>query len=495
MSVTPGRRPRRRRRRPARAGQGDGRCRPSRTGARRNGLDMRYHRALRRSPRSLPRRRSVSRSPPLTNRQEVPPDVHDLRRARRARRSRARASQPPGSPNRSPSRPPSSPTPSPGATSPAAPRPAPARRWRSASRSSSTCDRRQRRRPTALVLAPTRELAEQIAAELRPLARARRHEVVSVYGGVGYGAAAQGARRRRRARRRLPRPARGPPRRCARSASQDVTQVVVDEADRMSDMGFLPGRPADPRADGRRAPGPAVLGHARRRRRQAGRAPSSAGPSATRSGRSGPDMTLTRHAFWSVDRVDRPELTADVVRQLGSTMVFCRTRHGADRLARQLDKLGVKAAPIHGGRSQPQRDRALQAFQTGSVAALVATDVAARGVHVDDVAGRRPLRPAGRRLDVRPPLGPHRPGRRVRRRRVVRRARCRDATPRSCSARSASTARSPARTSAACAGRRPGDVGDSRYRSVEPPRSPTCAIGTVPSAGHGVLAPSRSRAG
>ena len=103
-------------------------------------------------------------------------------------------------------------------------------------------------------------------------------------------------------------------------------------------------------------------------------------------GPAGPDMALTRHAFWSVDRTVRPELTAGVVSELGSTMVFCRTRHGADRLARQLAKLGVEAAPIHGGRSQPQRDRALKAFQTGAVTALVATDVAARGVHVDDVA-------------------------------------------------------------------------------------------------------------
>src|SRR5690606_17593171 len=94
-------------------------------------------------------------------------------------------------------------------------------------------------------------------------------------------------------------------------------------------------------------------------------------------GPAGPDITTARHVFWSVERADRPELTAEVVRQLGSTMVFCRTRHGADRLARQLEKFGVKAAPIHGGRSQPQRDRALKAFSTGAVPTLVATDVAA----------------------------------------------------------------------------------------------------------------------
>jgi superfamily II DNA/RNA helicase/cold shock CspA family protein len=100
----------------------------------------------------------------------------------------------------------------------------------------------------------------------------------------------------------------------------------------------------------------------------------------------GPEVTAAQHVFWSVERAGRAELTADVVRQLGSTMVFCRTRHGTDRLAKQLGTFGVSAAPIHGGRSQPQRDRALKAFASGAVSTLVATDVAARGLHVEDVA-------------------------------------------------------------------------------------------------------------
>ena len=142
--------------------------------------------------------------------------------------------------------------------------------------------------------------------------------------------------------------------------------------------------------------------------------------------------------------------TADVVNQLGSTMVFCRTRHGADRLARQLEKLGVKAAPIHGGRSQPQRDRALKAFQTGAVSALVATDVAARGVHVDDVAGRRPLRPAGgraRRTSTAPAARPA-PARPASSCRSSSGAPSKDA--KTLQPTSASTSRSAARTSASC---------------------------------------------
>src|SRR5690606_10077931 len=78
--------------------------------------------------------------------------------------------------------------------------------------------------------------------------------------------------------------------------------------------------------------------------------------------------------------------TAEVVDRAGPTIVFTRTRHGADRLAHQLARRGVRAEAIHGRRSQAQRDRALRRFRAGAVDALVATDVAARGIHVDGVA-------------------------------------------------------------------------------------------------------------
>ena len=242
-----------------------------------------------------------------------------------------------------------------------------------------------RRRPTALVLAPTRELAEQIATELRPLARSRRHDVVAVYGGVGYG-----------------------PQRKALDAGVelvvacpgrledlikmgvvqlgDVRQVVVDEADRMADMGFLPAvrRILDQTHRDRQVLlfsatlDGAVATLAKAMQHQ---------PVRHEVGPEGPDITAAHHVFWEVERVDRPSCTASIVKALGSTMVFCRTRHGADRLATQLGKLGVSAAPIHGGRSQPQRDRALKSFSKGEVSALIATDVAARGVHVEGVGG------------------------------------------------------------------------------------------------------------
>ena len=243
----------------------------------------------------------------------------------------------------------------------------------------------QCRRPTALVLAPTRELAEQITNELRPFVRQRGHHVVSVYGGVGY----------------------GPQRKALDAAAElvvacpgrledliqsglveldDVDQVVVDEADRMADMGFLPAvrRIVELTSERRQvllfsatfdAAVSKLAGEIQR------------DPIVHEIGQQGPDLTTARHIFWRVDRTERAAATADAIRTIGSTIVFCRTRHGADRLTKQLDKLGVTAIPIHGGRSQPQRDRALRAFARGEVRSLIATDVAARGVHVDGVAG------------------------------------------------------------------------------------------------------------
>jgi superfamily II DNA/RNA helicase len=98
-----------------------------------------------------------------------------------------------------------------------------------------------------------------------------------------------------------------------------------------------------------------------------------------------PDMEAATHLFWKVERPDRVRRSVSVVKKAGSTIVFCRTRRGADRVARQLDRAGVAAAPIHGARSQNQRDRALRSFADGHVSALVATDVAARGIHVEGV--------------------------------------------------------------------------------------------------------------
>jgi superfamily II DNA/RNA helicase len=100
-----------------------------------------------------------------------------------------------------------------------------------------------------------------------------------------------------------------------------------------------------------------------------------------------------------MDRAERVDVLAKVVNAEWPAVVFCRTKHGADRLTKQLARAGVSAAAIHGDRSQGQRDRALASFASGKVQALVATDVAARGIHVDDVAAVVHFDPPGSEKD------------------------------------------------------------------------------------------------
>jgi superfamily II DNA/RNA helicase len=240
------------------------------------------------------------------------------------------------------------------------------------------------RRPSALVLSPTRELAEQIADDLRPLARVDGADVVAVYGGVGYGG--QRAKLDRGVEVVVACPGRLEDLIDRGALTLDaVDRVVVDEADRMADMGFLPAV--------RR-----ILSATRPDRQTMLFSATLEGPVSklTRDfqdrpvrhevGSTEPDLEAATHLFWTVERPDRVARAAAVVKKAGSTIVFCRTRRGADRIARQLDRAGVSAAAIHGARSQNQRDRALRSFAAGQVSALVATDVAARGIHVDDVA-------------------------------------------------------------------------------------------------------------
>ena len=238
-------------------------------------------------------------------------------------------------------------------------------------------------RPRALVLLPTRELAEQVRGVLEPLLRARGRSVVSVYGGVGF-------EPQRRALRRGVDVLVACPGRLADLVGQgdvtlaDVDLVVVDEADRLADMGFLPEvRRLLDRTSQRRQ---TLLFSAtldgdvdvlvRRYQRDPARHELESPPE---------DRSLVEHRFLRVSSAERVAACAGLVAELGSTVVFTRTKHGADRVARQLAKAGVESAAIHGGRSQPQRDRALRSFHERRVSALVATDVAARGIHVDNV--------------------------------------------------------------------------------------------------------------
>ncbi|MGH9077950.1 MAG: helicase-related protein, partial [Acidimicrobiales bacterium] len=160
--------------------------------------------------------------------------------------------------------------------------------------------------------------------------------------------------------------------------------VVVDEADRMADMGFLPAvrRLLDATAASRQTLlfSATLDGDVDVLVRRYQRAPRRHDVEADRS------SGEVRHVFWRAEATERVGLTAGLVTAHAPALVFCRTRHGADRLTRRLSAAGVLAAPIHGSRTQPQRQRALAAFSSGRIQALVATDVAARGIHVDDVA-------------------------------------------------------------------------------------------------------------
>jgi superfamily II DNA/RNA helicase len=244
--------------------------------------------------------------------------------------------------------------------------------------------RAQPRRPDAVVLAPTRELAEQIRVTLAPLVAVRDRHSAAVYGGVSY------ENQRKRLRRGVDLLVACPGRLADLVSRGDadlggVRRVVIDEADRMADMGFLPQvrRLLDlmPRSrqtvmfsatlDG----DVAVLTDRYQH-----------DPVVHRIADEQPDVRAAHHVFWAAENHERVALTASVVTARGATVVFCRTRHRTDRIATQLERAGIRAVALHGGRSQGQRDRALRAFSQGNADVLVATDVAARGVHVDDVA-------------------------------------------------------------------------------------------------------------
>ena len=243
----------------------------------------------------------------------------------------------------------------------------------------------EERRPAALVLAPTRELAAQIVDEARPLAQARGLNVLAVYGGVGI---QPQIKRARKAHLLVATPGRLLDLLERRALQLDRVQVLVlDEADRMLDMGFRPDverilklTPNDRQTllfsatlQGE------VDALAKRHTRNARRHENAV------TADSRPDI---EHRFVGVEHQHKlnalvAELKADTD---GHTLVFVRTRRGADRLAKRLLARGVDAAAMHGGKSQGQRTRALASFEKGRLDALIATDVAARGIDVDGIS-------------------------------------------------------------------------------------------------------------
>ena len=245
-------------------------------------------------------------------------------------------------------------------------------------------ERGSKKLPRALVLSPTRELAEQISRELEPLAKAMDRSVLSVYGGVGLD-------RQIKALRKGVDVLVACPGRLLDLINQravrldEVDIVVVDEADRMADMGFLPDvrKLLDQTSQDRQT---LLFSATLDKDVQVLIDKYQHDPVVHEVGEVEPDLSIVDHRFIKVKKTDRVWLAADLIDDAGPTVIFVRTRHGVDRLARQLKAEGIKAGYIHGGRSQSQRDRALSVFIAGKVDALVATDVAARGIHVDGVA-------------------------------------------------------------------------------------------------------------
>ena len=239
-------------------------------------------------------------------------------------------------------------------------------------------------RPEALILAPTRELAAQIRLDLAPYGKATNRQVFAVFGGVRYTQQKEFLRRGIDVLVATP----GRLEDLIEQGSVDLSEVgivTIDEADRMADMGFLPDvrRILDQTSSNRQtllfsatldgAVGVLIRNY-------------QSNPVTHEAGTVEPETTDAEHHFWLVERNRKAQHAADVIQVADRSIVFARTRIGVDKLARRLSNLGVTAVPMHGGLSQNQRHRALKAFSVGNAQALVATDVAARGIHIDAVA-------------------------------------------------------------------------------------------------------------
>ncbi|KWX25890.1 RNA helicase [Mycolicibacterium wolinskyi] len=239
-------------------------------------------------------------------------------------------------------------------------------------------------RPRALILAPTRELVTQIEASLTALAKATGLSSVNIFGGVGPGP--QIAALRRGVDIVIACPGRLEDH--VKSGHADLSAVeitVLDEADHMADLGFLPGvkRLLD------RTP--------KRGQRLLFSATLDAGVDVlvkrylhdpvvhSVDSAQSPVSAMVHHVL-HVDNSARVNVVADLAAAPGRTIVFARTKHGAKNLTRQLNSRGISAVELHGNLSQNARTRNLTAFSDGSATVLVATDIAARGIHVDDVS-------------------------------------------------------------------------------------------------------------
>ncbi len=238
--------------------------------------------------------------------------------------------------------------------------------------------------PRALVLVPTRELAQQVADVLGPLGRALGVSVMTVYGGVTY------SRQISRLRDGVDLVVATPGRLIDLMDQHactlgEIEITVLDEADHMADLGFMPA--VTRILDATPAGGQRMLFSATLDRRVGELVTRYLSNPALHAVAPQPEAaSLAEHRVLVVpDQPEKLAVAAELASRPSRTLFFVRTKHGADRLARQLSRTGIGAEAIHGNRTQKQRQRALDAFALGHPRVLVATDVAARGIHVDDV--------------------------------------------------------------------------------------------------------------
>ena len=238
--------------------------------------------------------------------------------------------------------------------------------------------------PRALVLVPTRELATQVADTVAPLAAALELRTMTIFGGVGQGP--QVTTLRRGVDIVIATPGRLEDLIGQRHVRLDAVEVtVLDEADHMADLGFLPAvkrlLDATPRGTQRLLFSATLDNGIDQLVRRYLQSPVTHSVDSAAS----PVPAMAHHLFHV-----HGDHKADVVRELvagqGRTLAFTRTKHGAKKLAKQLTAAGIPAVELHGNLSQGARQRNLAAFGEGSTRVLVATDIAARGIHVDDVA-------------------------------------------------------------------------------------------------------------
>ncbi|GAA3212930.1 DEAD/DEAH box helicase [Actinocorallia longicatena] len=240
------------------------------------------------------------------------------------------------------------------------------------------------KKPLGLILVPTRELAQQVQTNLEPLGRAVGLRMKTVIGQTSMPKQIDALRRGVEILVATP----GRLKDLMRQGAADLSEVqilVLDEADHMADMGFLPD--VTDIIDQVRPGGQRMLFSATLDREVDVLVNKYMQDPVQHSiGEIDESVDTMEHHLILVPPKEKNLITAEIANREGRTIIFARTKHGVDRIAKQLTQVGVRAAGLHGGKSQNLRTRTLAEFREGRIGVLVATDVAARGIHVDDIS-------------------------------------------------------------------------------------------------------------